>query len=65
VVLAGQAFNEASEYSHARYAWQVRSSAADPDAVHPEWVGRLQAFEPWRVLFAHDEAIWEAPAPRR
>jgi hypothetical protein len=32
---------------------------------HPEyapWVARLQEFDPWRVTFAHDLAIWQREA---
>ena len=28
-----------------------------------EWIGRFHEFDPWRVLFAHDLAIWERPGP--
>jgi hypothetical protein len=32
---------------------------------HPEyapWVARLREFDPWRVTFAHDLAIWQREA---
>jgi hypothetical protein len=25
----------------------------------PDWIERLQAFDPRRVVFAHDGAVWE------
>jgi N-acyl homoserine lactone hydrolase len=64
VLIAGQATNDASEYARAQLAWQVRHGGTDEDA--PEvagWVARVQEeFDPSRVLFAHDLAVWE-PAP--
>jgi glyoxylase-like metal-dependent hydrolase (beta-lactamase superfamily II) len=61
VVIAGQALNEASAYAHRQYAWTLREGgAAEPDPEIPDWIGALQAYDPWRVVFAHDLAIWEA-----
>lgn len=63
-ILAGQAVNFASDYSIARYAWDLHRGGAT-DADYPEWIARLQEFDPQRVLFAHDLAIWDAdPLPR-
>lgn len=62
VVLAGQAFEDAAGFAAARYAAQLREDGTDPDASSPDWVARLREFEPVRVLFAHDEALWE-PQP--
>ena len=58
VVLAGQAFNHATDYGVAQYSWQLASSGA-PAPEHPAWIGRFEAFDPVRVLFAHDLAVWE------
>jgi hypothetical protein len=33
---------------------------ADPLPVPPAWMDRLLAFDPRRVVFAHDAAVWEA-----
>lgn len=52
VVLAGQAFDRASEYAAVRYGLEHGLPA-------PEWVERFQSFDPVRVLFAHDHGIWE------
>jgi glyoxylase-like metal-dependent hydrolase (beta-lactamase superfamily II) len=64
VLIAGQATNDASEYSRAQFAWQVRR--ATPDEATPqvaEWIARVQEqISPRRVYFAHDLAVWE-PAP--
>ena len=31
---------------------------ADPLPSYPEWLPRLLAFDPRRVVFAHDAAVW-------
>jgi glyoxylase-like metal-dependent hydrolase (beta-lactamase superfamily II) len=60
LVLCGQGTNEASDYSRARFAWEVRESDPSEAPLFPDWLGRLQDFEPQRVLFAHDTAVWDA-----
>jgi N-acyl homoserine lactone hydrolase len=58
IVIAGQAFNETSDYARALLAWRLdRDGAAHPP--YAPWVARLQELDPWRVVFAHDLAIWE------
>jgi N-acyl homoserine lactone hydrolase len=52
IVLAGQAHDFASEFSHDVMA---RSAALD----YRPWVDRVLEFDPRRVLFAHDAAVWE------
>ncbi|GHH35390.1 MBL fold metallo-hydrolase [Streptomyces candidus] len=52
-VLAGQACDVASDYSHAELAHRTGSGPAAPP-----WWARLAAFAPGRVLFAHDRAVW-------
>jgi N-acyl homoserine lactone hydrolase len=61
VVLAGQAVNGATDYSRAQYASELRRSGSDEEVIVPEWIERLQEFDPVLVLFAHDNATW-APA---
>lgn len=63
VILAGQAHDSASQYAADQLAWRVatRGEGAAP-APHPDWVDRLQRFDPARVVFAHDLAVWE-PGP--
>jgi N-acyl homoserine lactone hydrolase len=59
VVLAGQAFDTASRWSADALA--VRASALGHDAPLPEaspWMERILAFDPRRVVFAHDAAVW-------
>lgn len=59
VVLAGQSFNRASDYAHARLAQELRHAGYQTDATYPDWMDAIEAFDPWRVLFAHDIASWE------
>ncbi len=60
VVLAGQSHDSASAFS----ADALASSASElghraPLPVAPAWMTRLLAFDPRRVVFAHDAAVWE------
>jgi N-acyl homoserine lactone hydrolase len=60
VVLAGQSHDTASAWS----ADVLATSAAawgheQPLPVAPGWMDRLLAFDPKRVVFAHDAAVWE------
>jgi len=60
VVLAGQALNSTTAFSGAQLAWCARrEGVADPLPVPPEWVDRLLRLDPSRVVFAHDNAVWE------
>ena len=61
VILAGQSFQTASDYARVRLAHELRAAGYDisPDAETPPWMPILEAFDPWRVLFAHDVASWE------
>ena len=60
VVLAGQSHDTASAWSAdvlAARAGKLGHSAPLPTA--PAWMERLLAFDPKRVVFAHDAAVWE------
>ncbi|WP_395658554.1 MBL fold metallo-hydrolase [Nocardioides sp.] len=50
VVLAGQSHEHAADWA--------ADLAADRDAAAPAWMARLLAFDPRRVVFAHDDAEW-------
>lgn len=64
VVLAGQAYDDASDYARADFACSLaRSGTPGPVAEYPAWVRRLQELEPYQVLFAHDLAIWVGERP--
>ena len=58
VVLAGQAVNGATDYGRAQYASELRRSGSNETVIVPEWIERLQEFDPVLVLFAHDNATW-------
>jgi N-acyl homoserine lactone hydrolase len=60
VVVAGQTHDNASDYGADVLARQARrngSAAALP--VPPGWLDRLLELDPARIVFAHDNAIWE------
>ena len=60
VVLAGQSHDTASQWSADVLAARARKIGhADPLPAAPSWVERLLAFDPRRVVFAHDAAVWE------
>ncbi|MCX4747026.1 N-acyl homoserine lactonase family protein [Kitasatospora sp. NBC_01287] len=64
VVLAGQAHDFASEFGSDQLAYQAaREGVAQPLPDHRPWVERLLAFDPRRVLFAHDGSVWEPSRP--
>jgi glyoxylase-like metal-dependent hydrolase (beta-lactamase superfamily II) len=58
VVLAGQALDFASDYARHRYSHELEL-AGEPHGPYPEWIPRFGEFDPVRVYFAHDRAIWE------
>jgi len=58
IVIAGQAYQDAATYARDLYAWRLER-AGSPHPEYAPWVPRLQAFDPWRVTFAHDLAIWQ------
>jgi N-acyl homoserine lactone hydrolase len=58
IVIAGQAYNEASAYARDVAAWRLDRNGK-PHPPYAPWVARLQELDPWRVTFAHDLAIWE------
>ena len=60
IVLAGQSYDTASEWSADALAVAARELGhEDPLPIPPPWVARLLAFDPKRVVFAHDAAVWE------
>jgi len=60
VVLAGQAHDTATDYTADHLAGRARADGAPPPLPAPSaWLARLQEFDPARVLFAHDMAVWE------
>jgi N-acyl homoserine lactone hydrolase len=60
VICAGQSHDSASLFSADMLARQARTDGAhEPLPVHPEWIDTLAGFDPSRVVFAHDLAVWE------
>jgi N-acyl homoserine lactone hydrolase len=60
IVLAGQSHETASAWSaDALAAYATTLGHAEPLPVAPAWIERLLAFDPRRVFFAHDAAVWE------
>jgi N-acyl homoserine lactone hydrolase len=63
VALAGQSFNTTSEFAAAQLGWELERSGWPAPGSYPTWMAQLEAFEPTRVVFAHDVAVWERGAP--
>ena len=60
VVLAGQSHESASAFSADALARRARDAGAeDPLPPSPAWMERIIGLDPARVLFAHDQAVWE------
>lgn len=60
VILAGQAHTSASAWSADALAAQAPGLGhTAPLPVASPWMARLLSFDPRRVLFAHDLAVWE------
>ena len=60
VILAGQSHDQASDFTFDELAVRARSDERpSPLPAHSEWLPRLLQFDPRRVLFAHDNAVWE------
>ncbi|GIH04120.1 hypothetical protein Rhe02_21870 [Rhizocola hellebori] len=60
VVVAGQAHDFASEFGAARLAVRAGlDGVGEPLPSYPKWMETLLAFDPRRVLFAHDQSVWE------
>ena len=60
VVLAGQSHDTRVRVERRRPRRSARAHGhADPLPVAPAWIERLLAFDPKRVVFAHDAAVWE------
>ncbi|MFI6122582.1 N-acyl homoserine lactonase family protein [Streptomyces sp. NPDC051064] len=62
VVLAGQAHDFASHFASDQLARQAALDGVEqPLPAYRPWLERLAAFDPRRVLFAHDSSVWEPP----
>ncbi len=60
VVLAGQALDHASDFTAAALAHELAAGATGGASLpYPAWMDDVLALDPRRVVFAHDEAVWE------
>ncbi|MBA3265704.1 MAG: N-acyl homoserine lactonase family protein [Nocardioidaceae bacterium] len=60
VVLAGQSHDTASAWSADALAASAKTLGhTEPLPLAPVWMERLLAFDPKRVVLAHDAAVWE------
>ena len=64
VILAGQACDTAFDYTAEQLAWRARQEGRveDPALSYRPWIERLQKLDPSRIVFAHDNAVWEPAA---
>jgi N-acyl homoserine lactone hydrolase len=59
VIVAGQSHDTATAYSGDVLAWRAdRDGHAQPLPAVAAWIDALQRFDPARVVFAHDHAVW-------
>jgi N-acyl homoserine lactone hydrolase len=60
VVFAGQSHDTSTAFSADELARRARDEGADePLPRFPLWMKRIHELDPVRVLFAHDQAVWE------
>ncbi|MDI3424328.1 MBL fold metallo-hydrolase [Streptomyces luteolus] len=60
VILAGQAHDVASHFTADHLAHRAARDGLTPPAPSWQpWMDRLLTFDPRRVLFAHDNSVWE------
>ncbi|MGA5302998.1 N-acyl homoserine lactonase family protein [Nucisporomicrobium flavum] len=60
VIVAGQSHDHAAAFTGDVLAWRAgKDGVEDPLPVAPAWIDRLLEFDPARVVFAHDNAVWE------
>lgn len=58
-LLAGQAFDSASEFSFAAFSHRLDAAGLDTIGRFPPWMARVAALNPQRGYFAHDLLIYE------
>jgi N-acyl homoserine lactone hydrolase len=60
VVVAGQTHDTATGYAGDALTWRARRDGHAPGVpLPPAWMDRIMEFDPARVVFAHDHAVWE------
>jgi N-acyl homoserine lactone hydrolase len=60
VLFAGQVFREASAFARALTAHRLATEGYQDAPPYPEWLPRVLELEPYRVVFGHDLAMWQA-----
>jgi len=60
-VLAGQGYRSASDFAMAIRACELERQG-EKSPPYADWVPRILALDPMRVVFAHDYAIWQRGA---
>lgn len=58
-VLAGQGYRQVSDYAMALRAIELEDAGEEDHPPYEPWVRDVRALDPFRVLFAHDLAIWQ------
>ena len=59
LVLAGQAFNSASEFGFAAFSHRLAGSGLGLIGVTPTWMKDITALDPIGIYFAHDLAVFD------
>jgi N-acyl homoserine lactone hydrolase len=60
VIVAGQSHDSATAYASDALALRAEHEGNSTTAlVTPAWLEHLQSMDPRRVVFAHDQAVWE------
>lgn len=57
-VLAGQGYRTSADYAMALRALELERAGEEAPEV-ASWVPRVVDLDPWRVIFAHDLAVWQ------
>jgi N-acyl homoserine lactone hydrolase len=59
VIVAGQSHDTSTAYGGDVLSWRAqRDGHAQPLPLAPDWIDRLQEFDPRTVFFAHDHSVW-------
>ncbi|MDP9467157.1 MAG: MBL fold metallo-hydrolase [Chloroflexota bacterium] len=59
VLLAGQATDNATEFSYAAFSHRLDAAGLDTIGTFPPWMARVAALKPQRGYFAHDLLTYE------
>lgn len=59
LLLAGQAFNTASQFGNAVFSERLASAGLDEIGSFPPWIRRLVGLKMERAMFAHDLLVYE------